>query len=72
MTKQQNNLLIKILVSLAIFLICFFSIDVIVRLFSYFLVKVLFAALITYAIVQIADKLGLPGFAAAPKTGKKK
>ena len=71
MTKENKNLAIQIVVGVLIFLAAWFVIRVLGEFLSIFLVQGALAAVITWAVVSLGDKIGLPGFA-AKKVGKKK
>ncbi|MCL1892353.1 MAG: hypothetical protein FWF97_03665 [Alphaproteobacteria bacterium] len=71
MTKENKNLAIQIIVGVLIFLAAWFVIRVLGEFLSIFLVQGALAAVITWAIVSMGHKIGLPGFA-AKKVGKKK
>jgi len=71
MTEKDKTLMIKIIVGIVLFLAAFLALDLLGQFLSYFLVKIALAAVITWAVISIGEKIGLPGFA-AKKNGKKK
>jgi uncharacterized membrane protein YuzA (DUF378 family) len=73
MAVNDKNLILKVLVATALFLIFFFGADLIATILGLWYVKIIVAALLTYAVIGIADKIGLPGFSSNPAAkGKKK
>jgi hypothetical protein len=70
MTQQNKNLAIQIVVGILVFLAAWFVINVMGQFLSIFLVQGALAAVITWAVVSVGDKIGLPGFVA--KKAKKK
>ncbi|MCL2748755.1 MAG: hypothetical protein FWE50_01640 [Alphaproteobacteria bacterium] len=71
MTEKDKNLMIKIVVGVVLFLAAFLALDLLGQFLAYFLVKAALAAIITWAVISIGEKIGLPGFS-AKKSGKKK
>lgn len=71
MTEKDKNLALKIVVGVLIFLAAWFVIRVLSEFLSYYLVQGILAAVITWLVISIGDKLGLPGYS-AKKSGKKK
>lgn len=64
---KNKNLIIQIVVGVAIFLAAWFVIRVLGEFLSYYIVQAALAAVITWAVISIADKIGLPGFASKKK-----
>ncbi len=71
MTEKNKKLTIQIIVGILIFLAAWFVIRVTGQFLSIFLVQGALAAVVTWAVISIGDKIGLPGFS-EKKAGKRK
>ncbi|MGI5845856.1 MAG: hypothetical protein ACOX7D_01555 [Alphaproteobacteria bacterium] len=62
MTKKNKKLILQIIVSLAILVISWFIINIIGQFLSNLWVQGILAAIITWVIISMGDRIGLPGF----------
>lgn len=71
MSGKNKKLIIQIIVGLIIFVASWFVINVVGEFLSIFLVQGALAAVITWAVISMGAKIGLPGFS-DKSNGKKK
>ncbi len=71
MTEKSKKLTVQIIVGILLLLASWFVIRVMGEFLSVFLVQVALAAVVTWAVISIGDKIGLPGFS-NKNNGKKK
>jgi hypothetical protein len=71
MSEKGRNFIIKMIIGLIVLIASWLLIKIVGKFLSDFWIQTTLAVIITWAVMSIGDKIGLPGFS-VKKTTKKK
>lgn len=70
MTSKNKDTVILILKAILVFVVFFVALNVLEQFLNYFWTKVIISALFVFALFNLGEKIGLPGFGKKAKRKK--